>query len=200
MEKPAEPQYPIHELIRRRWSPRAFSSRPVEPEKLRSLLEAARWAASCFNEQPWAFLLATSDQPTEYERMLRCLVEGNQQWAYQAPVLMISVMKQKFERNAKPNRTAQHDVGLAVANLVIQAMTLDLWVHQMAGIQLQKIRETYGIPEGFDPVAGIAIGYAGEPETLPEKFREQEFGPRARKTLPEFVFTGRWAEAAGCVL
>jgi nitroreductase len=199
MEKPAEPQHPIHELLRRRWSPRAFSSRPIEPEKLRSLLEAARWAASCFNEQPWSFLVATNDNPTEYAQMLHCLVEGNQQWACQAPVLMISVSKQRFDFNGKPNRTAQHDVGLAVENLVIQATALDLWVHQMAGIHLDKIRTTYGIPEGFDPVAGIAIGYAGDPETLPEKYREQERKPRVRKTLPEFVFGGRWGEPAALV-
>ncbi len=196
MERPAETNHPIHELLRRRWSPRAFADQPVEREKLLSLLEAARWAPSCYNEQPWAFLVATKDNPEEYARLLDCLVEGNQQWARLAPVLMVSLAKLNFDRNQQPNRHAFHDVGLAAENLVIQAIALGLFVHQMAGIHVDKIREAYALTEGWDPVAGIALGYAGELERLPEKLRQRELAPRQRKPLESFVFEGRFGQAS----
>src|SRR6266702_6198279 len=126
MEKLAETQYPIHDLLRRRWSPRAFSDRRVEPDKLRSLWEAARWAASSFNEQPWSFIVATRQKQEEHARLLSCLVEKNQQWARLAPVLMVSVAKLKFEKTGKPNRHAFHDVGLAMGNLLVEATALGL--------------------------------------------------------------------------
>jgi len=196
VERPAETNYPIHELLRRRWSPRAFADQPVEREKLLSLLEAVRWAPSCYNEQPWAFLVATTDNPEEYARLLDCLVEGNQQWARLAPVLMVSLAKLAFDRNQQPNRHAFHDVGLAAENLVVQAMTLGLFVHQMAGIHVDKIREMYALPAGWEPVAGIALGYAGELERLPEKLRQRELAPRERKPLEAFVFEGRFGQAS----
>ena len=133
MEKPADNQYPIHELIKQRWSPLAFNIRPVEPEKIASLLEAARWAASCFNEQPWFFIVATQDNAQEYEKLFSCLVEANQTWAKDAPLLMLSVAKLSFTRNNKPNRHALHDLGFAVGNLTLQAQALGLFVHQMGG-------------------------------------------------------------------
>src|SRR5436305_5011776 len=196
MEKPAETGAPIHDLIRRRWSPVAFADRQVEPQKLRSLFEAARWAPSSSNEQPWSFLLATREDLGEFERMLNCLVEGNIAWARAAPVLAISVAKLQFDYHAKPNRHAYHDVGLAVENLVIQAGAMDLWVHQMAGILVDKIRETYVIPPTHDPVAAMAIGYQGSPEGLSEKLKQRSFAPRTRKPLDSFVFTGQWGQAS----
>jgi nitroreductase len=192
MEKPAVTQYPIHELLKRRWSPLAFSNRMVEPDTLRSLLEAARWAPSSYNEQPWSFLVATKQDPAEHARLLSCLVEGNIEWAQHAPVLMVSVARLSFEENGKPNGHAFHDVGQAVANLIVQATALGLVVHQMAGIHPEKIRELYRLPEGYEPVAGIALGYPGDPEALPERLRQRELAPRERKPLTEFVFTGLW--------
>ena len=124
MEKPADTKHPIHNLLRRRWSPRAFSGRMVEANQLCSVLEAARWAPSSYNEQPWRFIVATKENPVEFDRLLSCLVEGNALWAQQAPVLMLSVAKLSFEKNDKANRHAIHDVGLAVENLVIQATVL----------------------------------------------------------------------------
>src|SRR5215208_4639816 len=112
MERLRDAAHPIHDLLRRRWSPRAFADRPVEREKLLSVMEAARWAPSSFNEQPWSFLVATKDRPDEHARMLECLAEKNQTWAKAAPVLMISVASLHFARNGKPNRHALHDVGL----------------------------------------------------------------------------------------
>ena len=199
MKKNAETKFSIHDLLRRRWSPRAFSERPIEADKLRSCFEAARWAPSCFNEQPWYFLLASKENPAEFNRMLECLVEGNQSWAKTAPVLMISVASLKFSRNSKPNRHGFHDVGLAVENFVIQATALDLFVHQMAGFSVEKARATYAIPDGFEPVAAIAMGYLGDIEALPDELRTREKEPRTRKPMELFVFSNRWGETAAIV-
>ncbi len=196
MEKLAKAEFPIHDLLRRRWSPRAFSDRPIEPEKLRGLLEAARWAPSSYNEQPWAYLVATQDDPGEYARLLSVLAEGNVAWARRAPVLMLSLAKLNFERNGKPNRHAFHDVGLATANLVPQATAMGLVVHQMAGFSVEKARELFGVPAGWEPVAAIALGYPGEADSLPESLRDRELAPRSRKPLEEFVFAGRWGQSA----
>ncbi len=194
MDKPAQTDYPIEEILKRRWSPRAFSDRIVEPEKLRSLWEAARWAPSSFNEQPWHFIVATRDKPAEHEKLLSCLVEKNQQWARNAPVLMISLTELNFAKTGKPNRHAFHDVGLAMGNLLVEATALDLFVHQMAGFSPEKVKELFTVPEGFEPVAAIAIGYGADPSTAPEAFRQQETAPRSRKSINSFVFEGKWGE------
>lgn len=196
MEKPAETQYPIHELLARRWSPRVFADRTIAPENLRSLLEAARWAPSSFNEQPWSFIVATKDDPAEYQRLLHCLVEFNQGWAQTAPVLLISVAHLQFGRNGKANRHAFHDVGLASQNLVIEAIARGIFTHGMAGFDVEKTRATYGIPETHVPVAAWALGYAGDPATLDPQLHEREVEPRERKPLTDFVFGGKWGAAA----
>ena len=126
MSKPAATQYPVHDLIRHRWSPRAFCDRPVPPEALRQVFEAARWAASSFNEQPWVFIVATKDDPQAHGAALNCLVERNQQWARYAPVLILTAVSKAFARNSKPNRCREHDLGLAVGNLSAQATALGL--------------------------------------------------------------------------
>ena len=195
MEKPADNQYPIHELIKQRWSPLAFNIRPVEPEKIASLLEAARWAASCFNEQPWFFIVATQDNAQEYEKLFSCLVEANQTWAKDAPLLMLSVAKLSFTRNNKPNRHALHDLGFAVGNLTLQAQALGLFVHQMGGFDADKARTLYSIPEDYEPVAAIAIGYPGNLSQLDEDLQQRELSPRSRKLLTEFVFRGNWNQS-----
>ena len=194
MEKPADTQFPIHDLLSRRWSPRAFAERPVEPDKVQRLLEAARWASSCFNEQPWVFIIATAGQPAEHRKLLNCFVEGNQVWAKQAPLLMITVAKLHFDHNGQSNRHAFHDVGLAVGNLVVQATAMDLVVHQMAGILPEIIRECYTLPAGYDPVTGLAIGYQGDLQALPNELREREQASRSRKALPVFVFSETWGQ------
>jgi len=199
LQKPAETSVPVHNLIRDRWSPRAFDSRPVEPEKLRSLFEAARWAASSYNAQPWYFIVATKDDPENYKKILDCFVEFNQGWAKSAPVVALSVARMKFEHNGAPNNHAFHDVGQAAATLALQATALGLQVHQMAGILPEKAREIFGIPEGYEAVAGFAIGYPGNPAGLPDQLREQEHAPRSRKPLDSFVFTGKWGNASPVV-
>jgi nitroreductase len=195
MKKPAPAAYPIHELIRERWSPRAFQDKPVEPGKLLSILEAARWAPSSSNEQPWSFLVARAEEKEEFEKMLGCLVEGNRVWAKAVPVLMISVAKRSFS-DGKPNRTALHDVGLASESLTLQAVALGLFTHGMAGIEREKIHELYGLPEDCEAVAAWAVGYGGEPSMLQGALREREEAPRTRKELKEFVFTGKFGKAA----
>ena len=190
--KTPDTECPIDELLHQRSSPLAFSDRLVEPEKLCSVLEAARWAASSFNEQPWSFIVATIDDPDEFNRLLSCLAEGNQEWAKNAPVLMLSVAKLYFERNGVENRHAFHDVGAAAANLATQATALGLFIHQMAGFDVPKAQETYGITENYEPVAAIALGYLGDPQTLSEKLRQRELSPRTRKPLEAFVFSSRW--------
>lgn len=196
MEKPAATEHPIEEILRRRWSPRAFADRMVEREKLLSLFEAARWAASCFNEQPWQFIIATKQSTEEYAALLSCLIERNQQWARLAPVLMVSVAKMDFEKTGKPNRHAFHDVGLAVGNMIVQATALGLFVHQMAGFSPEKVRELYAVPDGYEPVAAIALGYPAAADVLPESFREREVGPRTRKPIESFVFEGGWGKTS----
>ena len=178
MELRTEIDHPVHDLIRRRWSPRAFADRPVEAEKLCSLLEAARWAASSYNEQPWSFLVATRDQTDVFEKMVGCLVEGNVPWASKAPVLLLSVAKLSFKRNDKPNKAAIHDLGLAAGNLVLEATVRGLSVHQMIGILPDRARELYEIPDGSDAVTGIAIGYAGDPDALPDHLKERDLAAR----------------------
>jgi nitroreductase len=171
----------------------------VEAATMRSLLEAARWAPSSYNEQPWSFIVATKDDPTEFERLLSCLVEGNIQWAQHAPVLMVSVARLTFEDDGKPNRHAFHDVGLAVANLIVQATALGLVVHQMAGILPERVRQLYGVPDQYEPVAGIALGYPSDPQSLPEGLRKRELAPRERKPLTEFVFSEHWGRTSPLV-
>ena len=196
MEKPASARHPIHELIRDRWSPRAFLDKPVEPAKLLSILEAARWAPSSSNEQPWFFLVARKEEPEAYEKLLGCLVEANQAWAKAAPVLMISVVKKNFDKNGTPNRCAFHDVGLASENMTLEAVAQGLATHGMGGIEVDKIREAYGLPENCVAMAGWAVGYAGEPDMLEGQLKERELAPRVRKELPKFVFGATWGEAA----
>jgi nitroreductase len=199
MEKLAQTHYPILDILKRRWSPRSFSDQMVEPEKLLSLFEAARWAPSSFNEQPWYFVLATRQNLPEHARLLSCLSEKNQQWAGLAPILMISVAKLNFDRTGKPNRHAFYDLGMAVGNLMTQATALDLFVHQMAGFSAEKVTELYSIPSEFEPVAALALGYGVELDDLPEQFRAQETGPRSRKLIQSFVFEGQWGRPSPLV-
>ena len=192
MEKPADTQYPIHDLLRQRWSPRAFDDRSIEPEKLRSLFEAARWAPSSNNGQPWRFIAATKEHKTEHDRLFNCLVEGNQKWAYRAPVLILSVASLNFEDDAKPNRHAFHDTGMAVENLVLQATALGLAAHQMAGFDVEKACADLKIPSGYEPVAMIAVGYPGDLASLHDRLREREQQPRSRQPISEWTFLGQW--------
>jgi len=196
MEKPASTDYAVQDFIRRRWSPRAFAVTSIDPDILKSILEAARWAASSYNEQPWYYLLADKKKaPDEFNQMLSCLEPINAEWAQGAAILMISIMKKSFTKTGKPNRVAMHDVGAASCSLTLEALTHGVFVHQMGGILIDKIRETYHIPTDYEPVAALALGYAGHLDQLPEKFKSSEKDPRTRKRLPQFVFSKIWGNA-----
>lgn len=196
MGKPAPTQFPIHDLLARRWSPRAFDERPIEADKLRSLFEAARWAPSSNNEQPWRFILASKDDQPQRDRFLACLFEGNRKWAFRAPVLILSVASLNFEDDGRPNRHALHDTGMAVENLVLQAAALGLIAHQMAGFDVEKARADLKIPVGHEPVAMIAVGYLGDPSILPDYLRQRETSPRERNEASAFVFSGEWGRSS----
>jgi nitroreductase len=195
-KRAAETSAPVNEIIRHRWSPRAFEDKAVEPEKLRSIFEAARWASSCFNDQPWFFIITTKDDPENHKLALEGLWEFNQAWAKAAPVLAFSVARKAFGHNQEANKHAWHDVGQAAANMALEAESLGLQAHQMGGIHAEKVRKNFGIPEEYEPVAGIVIGYPASAETLPEPLREKELAPRQRKALESFVFSGPWGKTA----
>ena len=196
MEKQANADYPIHELIAKRWSPCGFADRPVSRDDLLSLFEAARWAPSSYNEQPWNYLVATKDQRDNFGRMLSCLVEPNRDWAQHAPVLVLTVAGLNFTRNGKPNTAAWHDIGLASASLSLEATARGLSIHQMIGILPDRAQEIYEILEGFQVVTGLAIGYAADPDTLEASIKQRDTAVRQRKRLSEFVFSDRWGTTA----
>jgi nitroreductase len=200
LEKRASTDYPIHELLATRWSPYAFDDRPVPETDLLSLFEAARWAASSFNEQPWTYIVATKEHPDQFHQVLSCLVEFNQVWAKNAPVLALGIASLTFARNGQANRAAVHDLGLAAGNLLVEATARGLFVHQMLGIFPDKAREIFDIPAGFEAWTAIAIGYRGDPTTLPDALQERERMARQRKPLRQFVFSGKWGNPSPFVL
>ena len=192
MKKTANASHQIESLIAERWSPRAFLEKPVEREKLMSMFEAARWAPSAFNAQPWRFLAAEKSDAADYARMLSCLVEANQVWAGKAPVLMILLAKKTFDHNGKPNRWAMHDCGLALENLLLETQALGLAAHPMAGFSVDAVREKYSVPEDYEPLVAIAAGYEGEPDQLSGDLKTRELEPRERNPLEKFVFSKEW--------
>ena len=196
MSNPAPVEFPVNDLIRNRWSPRAFADKPVPAEVLRSLFEAARWAPSSNNEQPWAYIVATKDNQENFEKSLGALVEFNANWAKKAPVLVIAVAELAFRKNKAPNRNAQYDVGAASLQLSLEATARGLVVHQMAGFDPETAKEVYDIPEGWEPIAAMAIGYPGDASSLPEPYQTREKAPRTRKPIREFVMSGQWGHTA----
>lgn len=183
----------VHELIRTRWSPRSFSDRPVSNEDLKTILEAARWAASSNNEQPWRFLIARKSDGEAYDRILKLLVPGNQEWARTAPVLIIMAAKRTFSHNGSPNSYALHDTGAALAHFMLQAHALGLYAHGMAGFDRVRAREELGIPDDYDVGAAVALGYRDSPDKLTnERHRNSEIAKRTRKPISELAFAGHW--------
>ena len=184
-------ELPVNELIAGRWSPRALSSKPIERHVIATLFEAARWAPSCFNEQPWRYLFATRADPAAFESLASLLVPGND-WAKNGYLLALSVAHLDFERSGKPNRHAWHDVGAASENMFLQASELGLYMHEMAGFDRQRASALLAPDAGLEPVAMIAIGYPGDPATLAEPQRSSETAPRQRKPVAGFAFEGVW--------
>lgn len=199
-KKSAFTDHPIHELIAERWSPYAFQDRLVSEADLCSLFEAVRWSASSYNAQPWSYIVATKENPEQFQQLLSCLVEPNQVWAKDVSVLALGIASHKFSFNNEENRAAIHDLGLANGNLVLEATARGLCVHQMIGILPDKARDLFDIPQDSEAFVGIAIGYQGDANLLPESLKERDLGERQRKSLDQFVFSGKWGSPASLVL
>jgi nitroreductase len=172
----------------------------IPKDVLRSLFEAARWAPSSNNQQPWAYVVATKEDKENFDKMLGVLVEFNAGWAKNAAVLAIAVAELFFPKNYAPNRNAQYDTGAASAWLTVEATSQGLAVHQMAGFDPEKARQAFGIPGGWEAIAALAIGYPGDPDSLSPKLKDRELAPRTRKPLSEFVMAERWGHPAPFVL
>jgi nitroreductase len=185
----------VHELIRARWSPRSYSPQDVPDQDLRTVLEAAEWAASSNNEQPWRFLIArkSADQAA-FEKFLHLLVEGNQLWAHSAPILIIMAAKRTFTNSNSPNYYALHDTGAALANFMLQATALGLHAHGMAGFDHQRARQELAIPDDYEIAAAVALGYRDSPDKLSEKHVKSELAARQRKPLSEIAFGASWQQ------
>ena len=178
----------VEHLIRRRWSPRAFSHKEVSADELKKLFEASRWAASSSNEQPWRFLVGRRGDET-YKKIFDALVEFNQSWVKSVPVLILSAAKKTFTANGDANRFGLHDTGAATTLFSLQATADGLHTHSMAGFDHEQARASFAIPLDYDIGAVTALGYIGDPESLPERMRKTEVAPRQRKPLEEFVFS-----------
>lgn len=195
MKKPAITQAPINDVIANRWSGRAYDpAKLVSREQLIALLEAARWAPSCYGDQPWRFIVwDKNSDAASWQRAFDCLAPGNQAWVQHAPVLLVTVADSLFNHNGQPNRWGQYDTGAAAENICLQAEALGLMAHQMGGFDADKTRATFGIPLQFTPMAMMAIGYPADPATFSPEVAERETAPRKRKELGELFFEGVWA-------
>lgn len=193
MNKPARTQVPINEMLARRWSPRAFdASRPVSREQLLSMLEAARWAPSCYGDEPWRYIVWDKNaDAASWQKAFDCLVEFNRQWVKNTPVLMLALASKHF-RKGTPNRHGQYDTGAASENICLQATALGLMAHQMGGFDAAKIAQVFGIPDEFVCMAMIAVGYQAAADVLDGSLKEPELAERARRPLGENFFLGGW--------
>lgn len=196
LDKPAQTQVPIHDIIARRWSPRAFDpARPVSREQVVALLEAARWAPSCFGDQPWRFIVWDRNRDrAAWDQAFDCLVEFNQQWVQHAPILIAALADSQFTTNGKPNHWGQYDTGAASENLCLQAVALGLAAHQMGGFDGDKLRQKFAFPEPFRCMAMIAVGHQAKADTLVGEIKEAELAARSRRPLGETAFDGAWGK------
>jgi nitroreductase len=194
MQKPAITQVPIVDLIANRWSPRAFdASKPVSHEQILALLEAARWAPSCFGDQPWRFIVWDKNaDATAWQQAFDCVVPNNQTWVKAAPVLMLVCADTLFGHNQSPNRWAQYDTGAAAENLCLQASSMGLAVHQMGGFNSDLAREKFNIPAQYTPMAMLAVGYEGDANNLPDELKARELAERKRRPISELFFSETW--------
>ena len=196
LKKPAQTSRPIHDLLARRWSTRAFdAAKPVTREQLTTLLEAGRWAPSCNGDEPWRYLVwDRARDPEGFQKAFDCLSDNNKKWVKNVPLLMLSCAGSNFAATGKPNRWTQHDTGAASLSIALQADVLGLAVHQMGGFDAEKARAAFGIPAEYAPMAMIAVGYQAAPDVLDEETKKKELTPRARKPLGEKFFEGGWGK------
>ncbi len=192
INKEAQTDLDIHILIKKRWSPRAFRDEVPEKKKILKILEAAQWAASSRNEQPWRFIIGVGREDGTYIKLLNCLNKRNQLWAGKAPVLLLACARKSFSGNDSPNRHYMYDTGQALATMALQATADGLFLHQMAGFNPVEAIELFEIPKEFEVVTMAAIGYLGVFEDLDEQFQSSETRLRTRKPMSEVVFIEEW--------
>jgi len=192
----AQTSKPIHDLLARRWSPRAFDpNRPVSRDQLKVLLEAGRWAPSCNGDEPWRYLIWDKGRDAAgWQKAYDCLSENNKKWVKNVPLLMLSCAGSNFEATGKPNRWTQHDTGAASVSMALQAVAMGLVVHQMGGWDVEKARAAFAIPADYTPMAMIAVGYQTSADILDEETKAKELRPRARKPIAERFFEGGWGK------
>jgi len=192
----AQTSKPIHDLLARRWSPRAFDpNRPVSRDQLKVLLEAGRWAPSCNGDEPWRYLIWDKGRDAAgWQKAYDCLSENNKKWVKNVPLLMLSCAGSNFEATGKPNRWTQHDTGAASVSMALQAVAMGLVVHQMGGWDVEKARAAFAIPADYTPMAMIAVGYQTTADILDEETKAKELRPRARKPIAERFFEGGWGK------
>jgi nitroreductase len=196
MQKTALTQVEINPLIAARWSPRAYdANKPVMQAQIIALLEAARWAPSCFGDQPWRFIVWDKNtDPASWQQAFDCIVPNNQVWVKDAPVLILACADTLFSHNQSPNRWAQYDTGAAVENLCLQASSMGLVAHQMGGFNSDKTRQAFSIPEQYVPMAMLTVGYEGDADNLPEDLKQRELAPRKRNELGALFFSQVWGK------
>lgn len=185
--KIADTDFPIHNLIARRWSARAFSTKAVEKSKLLSILEAARWAPSSRNEQPWRYIIFTNDNPNKLKNAQTVLLDINS-YAKRAPILICALTKKTYSDNGIYNKLHFHDLGAANENMFLESFNQGLIMHEMGGFNREKAKEIFNIPDDYEVGIMIAIGYQDSHSILPERYREKANSPRERKPLSEIVF------------
>ncbi len=197
MKNPASTQVAINQTIANRWSGRAFdAAKPVSKEQILSLCEAARWAPSCFGDEPWRFLVWDKNSNADaWQKAFDCLAPSNQTWVKNAPVLLLVCADTLFGHNQTPNRWAQYDTGAAGENLCLQAADLGLMAHQMGGFNVDAAREAFAIPAQFTLMAMVAVGYAGDANLLPDELKARELAPRKRKPIGDLFFDSAWNQS-----
>ncbi len=184
--KIAQTQYPVIDVIKNRWSARAFADKSISTETLNTIFEAASWAASAMNEQPWHYSYAHRGTPG-FERIWNCLMGGNQPWAKNAAALVVSMARKTYQSNQKENHSALHDLGMANAHFLLQATSMNLYCHQMGGFEREMLIKELDLSSDLNPVCVIAIGYLDSPETLIEPFKTREITGRKRRGVEEFT-------------
>lgn len=187
--KTATTTHTIHPLLRERWSPRAFSAQSIAPETMATILEAALWAPSAMNEQPWRYAYALKENEAGFAQLVELLAPGNAAWAKKAAALVVCSTKMTYTLNNKPNVNAFHDAGMANQNLAIQALAEGVYVHFMEGFDKAKAASLLGLAEDMQPVCMIALGYLGEAESLDEPYLSRERAARTRKPMEDML---RW--------
>lgn len=199
MNKPAANQFPIHEFIRERWSPRSYKKEKIENNDLLSMFEAARWAPSSINEQPWSFIAATQEEKESFSKMVYCLGGNNPRWAINASALVIILANNNFEKTGAPNRHSFFDAGLATSQFIFEATSRGYHSHIMGGFDIQKTTSEFSIPDSHSVIAFLSVGKIDSPDSLPEDLKARELTDRVRKPLDQILFSEKFGTKSNLI-